>query len=1278
LSEFAQPPFSPIPFPSNLEILSLSKISEKISFSAPTTDPPGITVTGGGAGLRLPVERWRDPAVLGRDLLGGTAVAATALIDRQRELRAQLIRRVYDRAPGARGMAGCSSGEIEGLKRGISSLPIPAPGIHLPHLISHIPGHIPSIPGIPGIPSIPSIPAQIPRVPLFLDQNDASMPYYEWSGREEAEREVGEEERRRGEDEDRRAREDRDRAREDREAASRRKASKARKPGVGGQGGFEAALLQDALGRAGPEGADDRLAELSLQKPVDSARDSSWADAFHVSCDAYYHVPTQAWRSFAEAHHLDAAVRLETESLRMEPWRLRRWHREPCYPLLRQRRNQGQGQDHDHGPALAAAAQPDLNPLEDLIAVEHMEERPPLLANAGMGMIMTTFYRTPDSGLGGPAGASSSSAAAAVVGSDGFGSVTVLGQGEDPPFRNAVDPGERVTVVDNALSITPVVRQELIPTDFLLTVTAVADGGGSRFHLRSIRGLFAAGQSQPRVVVPLPHSEGAMRLSGKLIDWYVIRRFGGCPRDTEVDLDLEDLKRCVPRVSEDRIRQRLKDFVGHKGGASHRWYVGSNPIPAEVRNHLSPVDLCCYQAMMASAQRLFDIGQCDLLPGELAALNSKYFEVTKTSRQQHQQNHQQLVQGAAAGAALSAAEPSAAYAALADQLQLSAAWSVTANWFREAAGILQLHEFGNDAAVSNVHQATFINAGRFRSVKELREDTKVDKVSDADLLAVGVKKVNTVKDKRALENSTLKQIATTLGFKVQDPPRGKDAKRARDWREALRVSVTVECNRLYVLGVRSEVVLTYADPEILKPRKYLEIYKNRAPRVLARQLDWLRGNDLDGAEYSKRLAARHEEIKKGALPVPEDDLEAEVRATMAAARASRALPEYLKPDPGSRGFTEQECVAHTRDVPGRKRVVVRQVVRLLDQHGRPTGETVTRTELCPRLVSAYLAYRANVPPALTEDEIARSMQRLHNPYAKNWAQSKRVQPDKRSGKRSRPADELKTERKRVKTEAGEEDDEAAGKPRPTLKTVIRLPAAPAPAAVKKEEGEGEGESEYEYEYYTDDEEAAEVKPEVKPEVKAVAKPVVVKPVEAKPAPPKTATPAIKREPAPPKIPAAAPAPTPAPTPAPAPAPTPAPPRRIDHDPINHLARLFDEVVELATKMDVYQVFARKLRTAEYKAVIKSPVALEDIRESVRALHRRDLNARYTSAQVLLDDFQRMRDNARTFGQGRYPDVIELGDRIYDAVVAFVKDKKDEFDTVQAIIGETGWGKKKLK
>eukprot|EP01134_Creolimax_fragrantissima_P006322 CFRG6322T1 len=229
----------------------------------------------------------------------------------------------------------------------------------------------------------------------------------------------------------------------------------------------------------------------------------------------------------------------------------------------------------------------------DIVLIEYSEEHPLLLANVGMASKIINYYKK--------------------KGNEGrpkfkHGVSIVFGKNDTTKhlFLGNLREGHSLQSLASKLLRVPIYRHRPYSTDFLIVRSK------NKFYIRDIPFVYCAGQVLPRVEIPPPNSRKTNNFTARRLEVHISRLFK-CQKDKEKKVKIEDIKAAFPIHSETSIRKKLKACSDFKrGGNDSGWWVlksGHRLQPEEeLRAQVTPEEVCAYESMCESYQRLRDAG----------------------------------------------------------------------------------------------------------------------------------------------------------------------------------------------------------------------------------------------------------------------------------------------------------------------------------------------------------------------------------------------------------------------------------------------------------------------------------------------------------------------------------------------------------------------------------------------------------------------------------------------------------------------------------------------
>jgi hypothetical protein len=387
------------------------------------------------------------------------------------------------------------------------------------------------------------------------------------------------------------------------------------------------------------------------------------------------------------------------------------------------------------------------------------------------------------------------------------------------------------------------------------------------------------------VKVPAPWSRDAAIMARDRVDWFVYQSFQDV-QNGQCDLDLDEVIRALPMVPEAKLELRIKEFASCDRGGT--WHLAA-PLPPleQIRQIVTPENVCLFEAMMRSNAKLLQLGFIDKDDNQVAKISEKF---DKSDAQ---------------------------VLTYLEEAILSASWNVTGNWETATSswGILRLHEAGNEAAVDNDFRSDYVNMARVLTTEDLKRHCK----NSGEVMQA---RAGTETDIRALNLSNLEKLLLFLGC-----PRG-DIERM-DFGDR-RSKIAELCNLKYMDGDRSDIVLNYYRPPIPSAKQLQDKYTEQVKSVLNRQIELLRGEDRQKMERSGRIA--HQISIKDKLNKSMARIEKDVDRAIATYKAP--TPAYLRQHQQHPYTSDAARAATTLVEHGRVRhAVIRQKVQLLDEYG---------------------------------------------------------------------------------------------------------------------------------------------------------------------------------------------------------------------------------------------------------------------------------------------------------------------------------------------------------
>ncbi|XP_048549873.1 transcription initiation factor TFIID subunit 1-like [Triticum urartu] len=259
------------------------------------------------------------------------------------------------------------------------------------------------------------------------------------------------------------------------------------------------------------------------------------------------------------------------------------------------------GEDKALRPPGAFRKKADLSVKDGhVFLMEYCEERPLLLANAGMGARLCTYYQKTSP--------TDQTAISLRSNNDGLGTVLAIEPADKSPFLGDVRSGSQQSCLETNMYRAPAFPHKLASTDYLLVRSPKG-----MLSVRRIDKLYAVGQQEPHMEV---FSPGTKNLQNHLLNRmlvYVYREFRLRERPGVLSQIRADEVPIQHPLTEAIVRKRLKHCADLKKGPNGHYFWTQRPdfrIPSEeeLRRLVSPESVCCHESMQAGLHRLNRLG----------------------------------------------------------------------------------------------------------------------------------------------------------------------------------------------------------------------------------------------------------------------------------------------------------------------------------------------------------------------------------------------------------------------------------------------------------------------------------------------------------------------------------------------------------------------------------------------------------------------------------------------------------------------------------------------
>ncbi|KAG8094979.1 hypothetical protein GUJ93_ZPchr0012g21591, partial [Zizania palustris] len=211
--------------------------------------------------------------------------------------------------------------------------------------------------------------------------------------------------------------------------------------------------------------------------------------------------------------------------------------------------------------------------------MEYCEGRPLLLANAGMGARLCTYYQKTSP--------SDQTAASLRTNSDGLGTTLAIDPADKSPFLGNIRSGSHQSCLETNMYRAPVFPHK-VASDYLLVRSAKG-----MLSLRRIDKLYAVGQQEPHMEVFSPGTKNMQNYLLNRILVYVYREFRAREKPGVLPLIQADELPIQSPITDAIVRKRLKHCADlRKGPKGHLFFIQRSdfriPSEEELRRLLTP------------------------------------------------------------------------------------------------------------------------------------------------------------------------------------------------------------------------------------------------------------------------------------------------------------------------------------------------------------------------------------------------------------------------------------------------------------------------------------------------------------------------------------------------------------------------------------------------------------------------------------------------------------------------------------------------------------------
>ena len=456
-----------------------------------------------------------------------------------------------------------------------------------------------------------------------------------------------------------------------------------------------------------------------------------------------------------------------------------------------------------------------------------------------------------------------------------FGNVVTIPyeRDDESQFLGRVRRGQTLSSFSNNMYSAPIFLHSTQQSDFLF----IKNTHKGTWYLREVPMIFTVGQIFPKVEVPSPTSKAAIQFSKDRVTAFIYRKFLESPV-----LKIMDVRDVFPDQSEAAVRNRLKGIAEFHRTAnfSGYWRVrGDFNVPSltEIREIVTPEDVCAFESGLAGRTRLEDIGIEQLvLSPQLSVV------ISKMDKDNPLKEISQFIE---------------------EELKLTS-WNLTNNFLQAAAGQILLLLSGPGNPVGRGKGFSFV-----RGSSRLEHDTVIPRPTQSRSLT------GTDKDLRKLTLTELREAL--LKFGVPD----SHIKTLHRWKmvQLLREKSSQAARA----GLQSEYN-KFARSERSTHRGMRELYNKNAQKIFERHCDALQMGsqdilDSDG-DTDEEMDDLAKQIDKG-LQAENEGLEFRQSQWYPSDEKAPFIPFGPTPPPGTPVSEDGSCNRKVK----RSRLVVRKV-----------------------------------------------------------------------------------------------------------------------------------------------------------------------------------------------------------------------------------------------------------------------------------------------------------------------------------------------------------------
>lgn len=243
------------------------------------------------------------------------------------------------------------------------------------------------------------------------------------------------------------------------------------------------------------------------------------------------------------------------------------------------------------------------------VVAEYIEKRPPLLNNYSMASKLRRYYK----------GNKSYEDFQDYVGS--LGLPELLDSNDNIPLIARLQEGQGISVLENNLYRAPIYFHHSKSTDFIM-IRYPKKSGKSKWYLRPIEYLYCSAQIEPKIEVFAPNARNTNNFQQKRIQAIILKSL--IEYDNRASIHEIALK--FPTQNESIIRKQMKN-INCEQNSDGTWYCVLLPSEQEVKDMITPENMCQYESMLSGQRRLKDKGikttSIDKIPNAIQKLKKE-------------------------------------------------------------------------------------------------------------------------------------------------------------------------------------------------------------------------------------------------------------------------------------------------------------------------------------------------------------------------------------------------------------------------------------------------------------------------------------------------------------------------------------------------------------------------------------------------------------------------------------------------------------------------------